>query len=727
MYILINNLGTTRLRMKPISKVIGAMLLFVNTLVQAQNEVPEEVTSNSEKKITNTTETDSIKVLDTVVVSGTRRDTAWTAKEKLNNIPGVASVVDNSNVEKGRAANLEDVLAYQPGVFATATGGNGANFISIRGSGINTFYGGYARGIKYQYDGSSITGPGGTQETFLTPVGVNYTEILNGSNAFGYGATALGGAINFVTHTGRSSPGTYFSVEGGSYGYLKYQLSHGGVSTDGKTDYYVIASKNERDGFQEITPIDGKGVVLNIGHVFNGKLKARFIFRHREELYYNGGYLTLAQIEQNPRQVGSTVYGRDNWSTLAVAKLDYRINEKSSLEFSFGYNKFDLDNGIDSAWYNDWPSVYITPQIRYLRIGDSLFGFKNDTSIILTQTRLLGDTDGGSRVNGQKIYAYHGEYSGSRDTAIAISNDLHLHEGLTITTGLSAVEVLRNIKVDDSVISNTSGNPDQVTYDTWYLVPRLGLNLKITPKLQLFTSLGRSIDAPVTWGIGPSNTASGAYLRHVTPQKGTTVEIGLRTNTEKTDGSLAIYRTWLRDEIHNIIVTPATATSAAITANFNAGDTVHQGVEAALSTNLWEGIGWGVSLRQSYLLNDFFFSDDPDLGNNQLPGLPRYTYQAELEWKSEGGYYAGADLKAVSDYYIDYKNTVKVPSYVIFGLRAGYEAPNKKWKVYIDLKNLTNKYYAATASSSYNYNGSDAAVFWPGDGRSVFVGTGFLF
>ncbi|MFU8927914.1 TonB-dependent receptor family protein [Acinetobacter puyangensis] len=694
----------------PIARAIAAAMLLITELTYAETTVPVEA-------INDTTESDSVKVLDTIVVSGARRDTAWTAKEKLNKIPGTASVVDNSEVEKGRAANLEDVLAFQPGVFAAATGGNGANFVSIRGSGINTFYGGYARGIRYQYDGTSITGPGGTQETFLTPTGVNYTEVLNGSNAFSYGATALGGAINFVTHTGRSSQGTYLGVEGGSYGYLKYLLSHGGVSSSGDTDYYVAASKNERDGFQAQTPVDGKDIVLNIGHAFSEDLKARFIFRHREEKFWNGGNLTLAQIKDSPREISPTPYGRDNWSTLAVGKVDYTIDEKSRLELSLGYNKFDLDNGVGSSWYNDWPSTYITPQIRYLRTDDTLFGRPSDTSVVLTQTYLYGHTVGNTRIDGRKIQSYYTDYTGSRDTAFAINNDLHLNEKTTLTTGLSAVEVRRNIRTD----SETSELPN-VTYDKWYVVPRLGLSYKFKPELQLFGSLGRSIDAPVTWGIG------GDVLRDVRPQKGTTAELGLRLNTEKLDGSIALYRTWLKDEIHNIVVTPATSTTQAVTANFNSSPTIHQGIEAALTTKLWEGTsGDSVSLRQAYTLNDFFFRHDSDLGKNQLPGLPRHTYQAELEWKNAKGYYAGADLRAVSSYYVDYKNTLKAPSYAIWGLRAGYEAPNQRWKAYVDLRNLSDKHYVAAASSSYNYSGSDAAVFWPGDGRSIFVGTGFRF
>lgn len=101
-------------------------------------------------------------------------------------------MVDNREIERGRAANAEDVLALQPGVFAQATSGSGANKISIRGSGLNTFYQGYVLGIKFLYDGLPLTGPGGTQEDMLDMASVDHTEVLYGANAFKYSALSLG-------------------------------------------------------------------------------------------------------------------------------------------------------------------------------------------------------------------------------------------------------------------------------------------------------------------------------------------------------------------------------------------------------------------------------------------------------------------------------------------------------------------------------------------------------
>lgn len=119
--------------------------------------------------------------LSTVTVSGTASiSDAQRDQIRLEQVAGRTAVVDNRQVEQGRASNAEDVLALQPGVFAQATSGTGANKISIRGSGLNTFYQGYVLGTKFLFDGLPISGPGGTQEDFLDMQAVDHTEVLYG-------------------------------------------------------------------------------------------------------------------------------------------------------------------------------------------------------------------------------------------------------------------------------------------------------------------------------------------------------------------------------------------------------------------------------------------------------------------------------------------------------------------------------------------------------------------
>ncbi|RZI87197.1 MAG: Plug domain-containing protein, partial [Pseudomonas sp.] len=157
------------------------------------------------------------RTLGTVTVQGAKQTAAQAASSQLAEVPGGTSVVDSEEVAKGRTGNLQDTLGYQPGVFVQSTGGNDAANISIRGSGANTSPGYFREGIKFLFDGLPLTGPGGTPYEFLNAAGVNYTEILRGANAFQYGALTLGGAVNFVNHSGYTAPGLRLRGEAGSY------------------------------------------------------------------------------------------------------------------------------------------------------------------------------------------------------------------------------------------------------------------------------------------------------------------------------------------------------------------------------------------------------------------------------------------------------------------------------------------------------------------------------
>ena len=78
----------------------------------------------------------------------------------------------------------------------------------------------------------------------------------------------------------------------------------------------------------------------------------------------------------------------------------------------------------------------------------------------------------------------------------------------------------------------------------------------------------------------------------------------------------------------------------------------------------------------------------------------------------------------VGERYADFTNSYKVDSYELLGLRAGYDA--KKWEVFAELKNLTDKDYVSTLSvlDSANVN---SAILYPGAPLSVYAGVRMQF
>ncbi|WP_459205651.1 TonB-dependent receptor family protein [Pseudomonas sp. MLB6B] len=673
-----------------------------------------------------TPETDTLQTatprLNTVTVQARKLSEAQSARSQLAEVPGATSVVDSEQVGKGRTATLQDTLAYQPGVFVQSTGGNDAAKISIRGSGANTSPGYFREGIKFLFDGLPITGPGGTPYEFLNASGVNYTEILRGANAFQYGALALGGGINFVNHTGYTAPGLRLRAEAGSYGYQKQSLSLGGV--EGDFDYYLNADNYRNDGYRDYSLSKSQGIVANFGYRFSPKLETQLLLRYRDEYHNDPSPTTLDAVKHHTRDASTTAASsgagsRRPGSVWVGSKTTYTFDDDSKLSVGASYYEYAHNNSPNSPSnpsYWDWHDLSFV--LGYERT-DQLFGHESRSNLAFTSTEhLKGEVNSTFASKQTRKFV---DYGSSFDHVFSLGNDLQLVDGLWLTSGVSAVNVRRHADVKQALQANTTNYPSDVTYDNWSLAPRLGLRYEFTPQLQAFANVSRSIDPPASWEYSGSGPAL-PYVRPLVEQKANTVEIGVKGSAGIFDGSLALYRSWVRDELLNVQIIAPTATAAAVTGAFNATPTIHQGVEAGLDTRLWENqSGEQITLRQVYTYNDFYYRHDPTFGDNQLPGIPKHIYQGELQYEHPSGFYTGVNVQSASRTAVDYANTFYAPSYTLFGANVGFEAPNKDWKVSLDVKNLANKKYVTAVQPIYNANGQDTAALYPGDGIGAYV------
>ena len=71
----------------------------------------------------------------------------------------------------------------------------------------------------------------------------------------------------------------------------------------------------------------------------------------------------------------------------------------------------------------------------------------------------------------------------------------------------------------------------------------------------------------------------------------------------------------------------------------------------------------------------------------------------------------------------DYANTLRANSYLLVGLEAGF-SPAPGVFLFLDARNLTGKRYVSDLTTIANAQapGANTAVFYPGEGRSVYVG-----
>jgi iron complex outermembrane receptor protein len=319
----------------------------------------------------------------TIVVEAKRAADLSIAQERINRIPGGASIIDSAEVNRGRAATVTDLLAYQPGVFVQQVGGNDAIKVSVRGSGLNSAPGNMTEGIKYLFDGVGLTGPGGTSYEFFEPLDARYTEVLRGANAFDYGAVTLGGAVNFASRTGITDPGLQLGIQGGSYGYVKAQAAYG--IQHGALDFHVTGVYSSRDGFQAQTQKHKTFISANLGIALSDSLTTRFFGRYADERHMQSGLLTLAQLRSDPRQTSaafltsrSDVRKLGSWAI--GNRTDWTIDDHNALTFGINYSTAPQHINTLSAAPSDSRYSDLNLSVQYRNTGE-IFGRPSETTL----------------------------------------------------------------------------------------------------------------------------------------------------------------------------------------------------------------------------------------------------------------------------------------------------------------------------------------------------------
>ncbi|TBU76321.1 TonB-dependent receptor family protein [Phytopseudomonas daroniae] len=663
------------------------------------------------------------------------------AQERLRHIPGGSNLVDMERIAEGRVAGNQDVLAYQPGVYAQSPGNEGLK-VSVRGSGINRGPGAHASGMHVMLDGLPLTGSGGTPYELLEPLWLSRAEVLRGANGFDRGSLALGGAVDYITRTGRDAAKLQLRYEAGSHGYQKRSISSGQALGD--FDYYINLTDNRYDGYQDHASGKGKGVAANVGYRLNENLETRFYLRYRETEHDTPGRLTKAQIKDNPRQANAgnlRINARRDQpgSTWLANKTTLRLDDDSKLEVGLAYHDYPMD--IRESDYRVRVAYRdISGSLAYSR-EHSLFGLNSNSTIGLRTTSNLPSTKSRETAHmplnvpaGAPTASYPSGtlmrdyiHQGS-DNVLHASNETELVPDLWLTTGLALIYTRRQVEV------TWPATDDTLSEHTWDYAPRIGLRYQLNPEVQLYGNISRSVEPPHAWSMiwssplrfPASNQPYSARQRapiSMDNQTATTFEVGGRGDSVLGQWDVAYYYSLVRHELLTVEITPGVPPSES-----NASPTIHQGIELGLDSPLWQGGAAGdLALRQAYTFSDFHYRDDDTYGDNRLPGLPRHYYQAELRYSHPSGFYAGLNTQYASKVAVDYANSYYADAYAIFGATLGYASPKQDWQTWLDLRNLTDKRYAATVTPGYDDKGVDIARSTPGDGFGAFLGVSYSF
>lgn len=643
--------------------------------------------------------------LDAILVTGTR-DRSLTvptldeAEREIRGVPGGAEIVDPRTYENGRAATLTDMLRFAPGVFVQPRFGAQEARISIRGSGVQrTFHG---RGIVVLQDGVPVNlADGSFDMQSIEPLGLLYTEVFRGANALQYGATTLGGAINFVAPTGYSVDPVRLRGEGGSFGYYQLFAQGGGVSGD--WDFAGSASYQAQDGYREWSEQKNARFFGNAGFRINPDLETRFYLSAVDTDSQLPGSLTKAQAENDPRMANpGNLAGRQkrDYPLYRIAnKTAYRVGA-GLLEAAAFYSYKDLSHPIFQVI--DQVSNDYGVSLRYVTDA-TLAGGRN--RIVVGFVPQWGTVEDNRFVNvGGQPGARTGESTQRSSNYVLYAENTHeVAPQWDVVLGLQGTVAIR--KLEDRFLANGDNSVDE-RYSN--VAPKIGVLYRAAPQVDLFANYSGAFEPP-TFG----ELAGGPNITPVSAQKGNSFEVGTRGFLPAVRWDVAYYYTALEDELLSL-----NGPTGQPLGTVNAPKTTHQGLELGLVVMLGERWVW----RSSYLWNDFRFRGNAVYGDNRLPGLPPQFLNSELLYQSGTGWYAGPTIEwSPQSTPVDMANTLFADNYAIWGLKAGLQVA-KGFSFFVEGRNLGNKKYVATTGVIADARGLDSAQFLPGDGRSIYAG-----
>jgi len=645
------------------------------------------------------------------------------ATAEIERTPGAVEVVsEKAYKDSTPASTIKDALDYVPGVFVQTKWGEDTR-LSIRGSGLSRNF--HGRGVQLIMDGiipvSTADGASDFQE--IDPTAYRYIEVYKGANALRYGANALGGAVNFVMPTGYDADlfGTRLDI--GSFGFRKLAVSSGAVA--GPADYFITGTWQEQDGFRDHS--DGESVrgAMNVGYRFSADVETRFYLNANHVRQRIPGAVTKNEALTNPEGafvqpgLGLTGTGNDNVDRDYQRNIDsvrfanrttFRVAPGTVVEFGGFYFDRHLDHPIFRV---------IDNQNRegggFGRLVDDrlIGGYKN--RFVAGVSLHNGDVRARQydNVRGDRGALQADVDQTSRNTVVYAENSFFVRPDVALVTGGQFVYASR--EANDRFLSNgdQSGKAD---YD--FFNPKVGVVWDVTPNAQVFANVSKSAEAPTFSEIAITTTTTS-----LDPQEAVTFEIGTRGGNDDFRWDLALYRSLIENEFQCQAIGSTGSCN-----QVNLDQTIHQGVEFGFGAVLWKSIFESgpdadrLWLNTAYTFSDFRFDDDPDFGDNELPGAPRHFIRAELLYKHPSGFYAGPNVEWVPEaYYVDSKNSLDTEAYAIWGAKIGFD-DGGPITAYIEARNIADKAYISSASIAAVADADNSALFEPGSGRAVYAG-----
>lgn len=649
--------------------------------------------------------------------------------------PAAVSVVNGDEMRQAAPrVNLSESLGAVPGLQVQ----NRQNYaqdlqLSIRGFGSRSTYG--VRGLRIYVDGIPATMPDGQGQTSNIDIGsVDTLEVLRGPFSALYGNSS-GGVINVTSQTGTQPPTVEASSYYGSFGTWHYGMKATGAVGDGShagdVDYTVSTNRFTTHGYRDHSGARKNLANARLGVRINDVSKLTLLLNSVDIKANDAGGLTADEWRDNPRQSprGDQYNTRkDTRQTQAGLRYERQLSAQDDLSVMMYAGERET---------TQYQSIPRAPQLKPSHAGgvidltrhyqgiDTRLTHRGELLVPVTLTAGLDYENMSERrkgyenfvmVNGAPQYGEQGALRrNERNLMWNVDPYLQTQWQLTDKLSLDAGVRYSSVWFDSNDYYITPGNGDDsgdASYHKW--LPAGSLKYALTGAWNVYLSAGRGFETPTINELSYRADNQSGLNFGLKPSTNDTVEIGSKTRIGNGLLTAALFQT---DTDNEIVVD---SSSGGRTSYKNAGKTRRQGMELGLDQQFGES--WRLKAAWTWLDATYRTNvcGDASCKGNRIPGIARNMGYASFGYQPEQGWYAGSDIRYMSDIMANDENTAKAPSWTVVGLTTGY-----KWsygRMDMDLFGRVDNLFDREYVGSVIVNESNGRYYEPAPGRNYGIG-----
>ncbi|HHC4210682.1 TPA: TonB-dependent receptor PqqU [Klebsiella pneumoniae] len=649
--------------------------------------------------------------------------------------PAAVSVVNGDKMRQAAPrVNLSESLGAVPGLQVQ----NRQNYaqdlqLSIRGFGSRSTYG--VRGLRIYVDGIPATMPDGQGQTSNIDIGsVDTIEVLRGPFSALYGNSS-GGVINVTSQTGTQPPTVEASSYYGSFGTWHYGMKATGAVGDGShagdVDYTVSTNRFTTHGYRDHSGARKNLANARLGVRINDVSKLTLLLNSVDIKANDAGGLTADEWRDNPRQSprGDQYNTRKNTrQTQAGLRYERQLSAQDDLSVMMYAGERET---------TQFQSIPRAPQLKPSHAGgvidltrhyqgiDTRLTHRGELLVPVTLTAGLDYENMSERrkgyenfvmVNGAPQYGEQGALRrNERNLMWNVDPYLQTQWQLTDKLSLDAGVRYSSVWFDSNDYYITPGNGDDsgdASYHKW--LPAGSLKYALTDAWNVYLSAGRGFETPTINELSYRSDNQSGLNFGLKPSTNDTVEIGSKTRIGNGLFTAALFQTNTDNEI------VVDSSSGGRTSYKNAGKTRRQGMELGLDQQFGES--WRLKAAWTWLDATYRTNvcDDASCNGNRIPGIARNMGYASFGYQPEQGWYAGSDIRYMSDIMANDENTAKAPSWTVVGLTTGY-----KWsygRMDMDLFGRIDNLFDREYVGSVIVNESNGRYYEPAPGRNYGIG-----